>query len=229
MKSPLYPLAGVLLLGAAGLAGYVMAPSYDDTPMTGRNANPALAADASSSGNLFRPGPGVLQAEAGRGAGSSDIAALREEVSQLRSDIAALRRAGGAASTADDTPASLAARNPHGDVQAREEAERMRKKQIAAVETNFRAEPSDPRWSSVESSRIREVLSSAPNGGNFARNIDCHTSICRVELADDGTGSLSKFMPMLAVQVAQTLPNITASQVERGDGTMATVLYMSRK
>ncbi|MET3135052.1 hypothetical protein AAKU55_005355 [Oxalobacteraceae bacterium GrIS 1.11] len=230
MKLPLYLLAGVILLSMAALAGYLAAPAPgNEAAASARAQNAAHAGNAPEKNSPFRQSSGILQTEVLPNTGAADIAMLREELALLRSDIAALKRSGGAASAPENTPASLAEKNQHIDPQAREEAEKARKKQMVAVENNFRNEPNDPKWSSTESSHIRDVLSSNPNAQSLMRNVECRSNTCRVELADDGTGNLSKFMPMLAVQVAQTLPTISANQVDRGDGTSATVLYMSRK
>jgi hypothetical protein len=72
-------------------------------------------------------------------------------------------------------------------------------------------------------------LSTDEVGGIQADNIDCRSDSCRVEVRDDGSGSLSKSMPMLAQQLAGTLPTITANNISQPNGESAVVLYLSRQ
>ena len=51
---------------------------------------------------------------------------------------------------------------------------------------------------------------------------------CRVELADDDTGELTKAMPLLLQQLAQTLPSATSHYVDSSDGGKVMILYLSR-
>jgi hypothetical protein len=48
-------------------------------------------------------------------------------------------------------------------------------------------------------------------------------------LRDDGSGRLSKAMPMLAQQLAGTLPTVTANNIAQADGSSTVVLYLSRQ
>jgi len=50
-----------------------------------------------------------------------------------------------------------------------------------------------------------------------------------VELHDDGSGSLGKSMPMLAQQLAGTLPTATANTIAEPGGGSTVVLYLSRQ
>ena len=100
---------------------------------------------------------------------------------------------------------------------------------MEAVDALFRQQAIDPTWSANTSASIRSALNSEEVGGIQADNIDCRSESCRVELRDDGSGSLSKSMPMLAQQLAGTMPNITANNITQPNGDSTLVLYLSRQ
>ena len=59
------------------------------------------------------------------------------------------------------------------------------------------------------------------------RSVDCRSQSCRVEFSSSGAvGGLD--VPMLLTRLNGGLSHVTAGQVEQGDGTQTTVLYLSR-
>ncbi len=104
----------------------------------------------------------------------------------------------------------------------------MRQAQIERIDAGFRGQTVDQSWSANTASAVREALNSAEVGGLQAENIDCRSSSCRVELHDDGTGRLSKSLPIVALQLAGSMPTVTAETIPQADGTSNVVLYMSR-
>ncbi len=103
----------------------------------------------------------------------------------------------------------------------------MRQAQMEIIDAAFRRQTIDQSWSANTTSAIHKVLTSSEVGGLQAENIDCRSSSCRVELHDDGSGRLSKSLPILAQQLAGSMPNVTANTIPQGDGTSNVVLYMS--
>lgn len=59
-------------------------------------------------------------------------------------------------------------------------------------------------------------------------NVECRSRSCRLEIADDGAGTLAKSIPSLAFRLAETLPEMMSGQVEDGNGGSTTILYLSR-
>jgi hypothetical protein len=110
----------------------------------------------------------------------------------------------------------------------RRESEQRAKEHIAAVAASFGREIRDQRWSTDMGEALRNTLATEELASANVQAIDCRTKTCRVELQDDGTGRMQALVPMLAVQMAESLPNLTAEQVPGPNGTMATVLYLSR-
>ena len=177
-----------------------------------------------------RPLQSPVAIERGEVANVDDIAALREEVASLRAQISMLRRH---MPTQPETTPPRTGHETDADVRsdtlARAEAAREQEARIATVDAAFRKQAIDPTWSAGTSSAIQNALRSDQVGGVQAQNIDCRSDTCRVELHDDGSGSLSKSMPMLAQQLAGTLPTATANTIAEPGGGSTVVLYLSRQ
>jgi hypothetical protein len=159
-----------------------------------------------------------------------DISALRQELALLRAEISALQRhqsrmAATVAVTPEEDPANDLRRGPA----ARAEADRQYQEQMKIVEANFQQERIDSRWSSDTAAAVQEAVASDDTAQAALRNINCRSNTCRVEMAGDNTGELAKFMPLFVQQLGETLPNVTANQVDDGDGGKTLILYMSRE
>ena len=143
-------------------------------------------------------------------------------------DVFSLRRQittqGAVANT--DAPTGADVRS---NVLSRAEANRERQMQIAGVESGFRKESIDQKWATTATSAVQYALNSEDAGRLQANSIECHSATCRVEVSDDGSGRLDKSLPILAQQLAGTLPNIIANRVDQPNGSSTLVLYMSRQ
>jgi hypothetical protein len=162
-----------------------------------------------------------------------EMTALREEVARLRAEVTAVQRWIHAqrrvATGVEPGKAEDPAKDPRTDLVARAEAERERQKQMEVVETSFRQEPADPRWSFEAEGAIQEALASDEIVQNTLLGLECRSHTCRVELADDDTGELAQVMPLFLEQLAQTLPSVTANYVDDGNRGKIMILYMSRE
>jgi hypothetical protein len=158
----------------------------------------------------------------------ADLAALKEEVDSLKAEVLALRHQLPAQSSASASRADgQTAPDVRSDSSAQDEQAAMRQAQMEMIDAAFRRQTIDQSWSANTTSAIHKVLNSSEVGGLQAENIDCRSSSCRVELHDDGSGRLSKSLPILAQQLAGSMPNVTANTIPQGDGTANVVLYMS--
>lgn len=233
---------GVLLSSAVALAfGLYFVDqaghSPASTPMSARVSQSAPGAEA--------PGRrAVSDAEAGRSAGGAgsdrrtetqqqEMAALREEVALLRREVSVVQRqireqeraATVVAPGREEDPAN----DPRTDSAARAAAERERQEQMAVLEADFRQEATDGVWSFEAAGAVQEALASDETVQTALRNIECRSSTCRAEMADDDTGELGKALPVFLQQLAETLPSVTANQVDDGAGGKIMILYMSRE
>jgi hypothetical protein len=102
------------------------------------------------------------------------------------------------------------------------------KEHVAAVAASFAREARDQRWSNEVGESLRATFGSEELAAATVHSIDCRTNTCRVEVQDDGSGKLPMIVPMLAVQMARSLPNLVAEHIDQPNGKMVMVLYMSR-
>jgi hypothetical protein len=64
--------------------------------------------------------------------------------------------------------------------------EQMHKRRLAHAESSFRAEPTDQAWSSATRTELERAMSSvAEELGSTIAPIECHTTLCRIELVND--------------------------------------------
>ncbi len=163
-----------------------------------------------------------------RGVNSSEV--LRQEVVSLRAELLAFRQEAAAKSAAPEpTRAKGVNKDVLTDPHARAEAEADRQMQMAAIESAFQNESNHPQWASATTNVIRQALDGVGIAQSSLRNIECRSHTCRVEIADEGSKDLPKSLPLLALQVGQTLPSITAQRIDGQVGGAATVLYLSAK
>jgi hypothetical protein len=63
----------------------------------------------------------------------------------------------------------------------------------------------------------------------FAHNVECRSQTCRIEIADDGTGILSRRLPFVALGLADVLPSVSTEPADPASGHGGMVLYMSNQ
>lgn len=189
---------------------------------------------AATAAGLSRPGA-VAAAVAARpeappartasaAAPGDDAAQLRRQVVSLQREVDALWRRVGRDEAKVDASAS-----PRHDPAARAEAENAERLRSAQVESTFQREVRDERWSAPTAASVQRAL--AEDGGTLreaVRSIECRAQTCRVEINDDGTGPSAAMMPVFINRMASVLPTVAGAQVDQGNGSMATVLYLSR-
>lgn len=157
---------------------------------------------------------------------AQDIATLKRELTDLKAEIAALNQF--VRSQAASQP--LAGRDEKTpqlrDPLAQADAEQQRQQQIALIEAGFRSETTDADWSAASLAKLQAALAK-PALQSALRSMECRSRTCRVEIAHAST-DVQKILPLFANQLADSLPNLTAGEVDgsTGDGNM--VLYLSR-
>ena len=154
------------------------------------------------------------------------LVALRQEVELLRGEVRDIRlqvsRMPGAAQAAAAPP------DPRVDPVARQQAQQAEHQRIASAESAFQGERRDASWSQDQAAAIRSSFAQAGDGMSaLVRSVDCRSQTCRVEISAAGP-ALGQDVPMLLTQLGASLSHMTAGQVDQGDGTEATVLYLSR-
>jgi hypothetical protein len=114
------------------------------------------------------------------------------------------------------------------DVATRAAEEQQHVAYMGTITHAFDTEVTDARWAPNAAASVRAALDSDEVLRNLAGSIDCRQQTCRVEIQDDGTQRMMKSLPLLANNVAATLPAVTAERIDNGNGRSTMVLYMSR-
>jgi hypothetical protein len=149
------------------------------------------------------------------GASTASAAGLREEIARLRRVNRGPRR--------DDVGVTgdLAATPPVAPAVVPEY-----RAYIAGLEAALRRENVDPEWARSVSAAIHDAIAADAELASLARDVECRSHTCRVELADD-TVALGKSLPRFLQQLGAALPGVVADHVDdHGEATL--VLFLSR-
>ena len=208
----------LLLAGCGGQPDGAPAPTEQRAQVSGAPA-------PSVPGAAIAPAP--MHVASGAAAPDGETTSLKQQVALLRREVAEIRqqmvRMPGAALSAEAGP------NPRTDPTARLEAEHVEQQRIASTEAAFRGEKEDSRWSQGTVASVRAALGEAEESlRNQVRSVECRSQSCRVVIGGDTSGPAGQGLSSVMMQLAATLPNVTAGQIDQGDGRQATVLYLSR-
>jgi hypothetical protein len=173
-----------------------------------------------------------LVAENSGGVDRSELAQLAQQIRELQRELQAVR----SQSAQQGRPASEPA--PSGDApQSPSQASDLETARAVAAEQfqghldrvaqAFADEKVDRTWANYASSRVSAALNGHVALRSVAHDLQCRSQTCRVEVEDDGTGTVSNHISALVLELADVLPTVVAQQIDRGDGRYAMVLYMS--
>jgi hypothetical protein len=214
-------LVGVLALLLGGGCG----GQPDDAPAPARQVAPGPSAHLPEAA-ADRPEPQGSSAAAA-GASDRDLEQLRLQIALLHRDVAEIRlqlaRPSSAARQIEAVP------DPRVDPEARAQVEQLRLLRVARIESTFRREEYDARWSQGANASVRAALAEVDESlRNQVRSVECRSQSCRVEIASGASGPLGQSLHLILGRLTTTLPNVTAAQVDQGNGEQATVLYLAR-
>lgn len=156
---------------------------------------------------------------------AAQIDELRRELATMKSRVAGEQSRPTSATPAQSAPAEPASPEEMQEQRAADlESHRVYMSEVAQ---SFAAETIDQRWAAHASSRVNAALYDHEALRTAARDIECRTQTCRVTIDDDGSGTLSRRLPSLALSLIDVLPTISAERVDQGNGRSAMILYMS--
>lgn len=236
MKLSYIPLAGTM---AVALGVYVIFNAWDGSPAgagavptSGKLALSRAAADqASPARNVMVPSK-VSARDWGTRESAAEIADLRAEVTRLGAAVSALQQQLRAPPPRGAQPSEegeeIPGHDPRTELMVDAKEEQRRQEQIEAIEFAFWQEPDDRQWSEGTAAEVQAALASIETTPMAVQSLVCRSRTCRLEIADDHSGTLDKSIPTLVQKLAPVLPSITFGQARADDGTTTTVLYLSR-
>jgi len=162
--------------------------------------------------------------------------ALRREVAALRADVAGVKNALEARGNA---PASGAGPAPEddedlADPEAQLAAEVVLEQQqiqtyAQTIEASLEAETVDSAWSGSTSQIIGEAFTGEELAGASLQDIDCRSTLCRVEVQHRDEAKLQEFQRLFPLKVSQALPRMMMHRIDNADGSITTYLYLARQ
>jgi hypothetical protein len=130
-------------------------------------------------------------------------------------------------------PATKQARLPGGLMGNPRELEERRARLQADLDKRLQAEPVAKKWA-VESTRtIEQALTAASlkeigAGAPIATDIDCRTSMCRIDMVYANGGDAADAGVMLNMAIAERMPFTQVVQQRHPDGTFDYIIYASK-
>lgn len=167
---------------------------------------------------------------------NDEIKQVKEEIARLKGEVVFLHQLASASQTnPKSTILAKAEKSLHEenhkeailDSAQQEKLKNNHQKKMETLENSFYNEAKDPEWSSKTVSAVQDALKQSNGLNEATRDIECHSSMCRVEIIDDGSGNVNQLIPSLAEKLANSLPNMIANRIDEGQGTGTLVLYMS--
>ena len=184
-----------------------------------------VAAATSTNGSVHA---GALGAEASRVAPESPEA-LRRQVAQLQLQVAGLAaqvnapKPDASAQGAAPAPAEAALTSP-------EQIERDRlawEEHMTAVAADFQAEQRDGRWAQTSATMLQDRATADSVMRSALKQIECRSTMCRVEMLDDQKGQFGRQLPLFLQNVGPSFPSAQVTTVTNGDGTRTLSIYLS--
>lgn len=108
------------------------------------------------------------------------------------------------------------------------EAERRAYERIQLIETSLQQEHVDASWSTEASDAIEQTFDSEELAGASLVDLECRSTLCRVEVLHDDSEQLTEFQLLFPNKIGHILPQLTLDHVEEGDSSTSTVIYLAR-
>jgi hypothetical protein len=154
----------------------------------------------------------------------AQVAFLTTQVSQLRAELA--ERTGAPPEPAPGPPADAPSKPSAAEVVQAEAGQWH--ELMARTETDFQAEPRDPRWASDTSAEMHAAVMERAALRAVFQSVDCRSTTCRLEMTDSPARDFSKQLRTLVMRVGPKLPTMMAEHHTRPDGTKTTVYYFTK-
>ena len=158
------------------------------------------------------------------------ISALEQNVAGIRALLLAARASQAVSRPQGDDSKGSRSPNEADDIQAVRAADAERRRTyMAGVAEAFARERVDGAWAGRTSVRVNAALNGDDVLRGFAHSVECRSQSCRVEIADDGAGTLSRRFPFVALSLADVLRALATEPVDPSSGHGGMVIYMSNQ
>ena len=184
---------------------------------------------------LMGPARARPESRSALASGDSELAARLDRLERALPALAS-RRGATAENTAAGSPAALADEPSGVDVDQARDPERERalaeerlERRMAFIQSTFAAEPRDPRWASDAGNEIRDAVSAPEFARSRVTEIDCRTTLCRLQIEHASTAARERFVVEMPTRLP-SLPRATTRFLPEGDdGTSLAIMYLVRQ
>jgi hypothetical protein len=237
---------GIIVLGGAFALAAVLYASVDRAPAgpEGGLGTGIFSTASREHQEAVKPSPTVDGAPDSGQAPSVSVSteALQEELrllgrdlAELTTTVAALSRDMQRMQLAIGDSDAIEEEGPARYEDAVAEEEWRHREELAALEGAFRREPVDRSWSAATRDRIESALD-AVSLSEQVRALECRAATCRIEIAARGSPGDPGFeaargsgsLPQLVMMLGNTLPAMTAFELDDEGPVPGTLLYLSR-
>jgi hypothetical protein len=211
----------------------------------GSNAPPAPEAAVRVESITQDPGSNPEVTNAGEGRLELEFADLRQQVALLKSEVARIQRQWrqrayaaaqvrrsatptGTAAPADAVVGSAQESHEHdAKTMAREHQQSLAR--MAAGEAALQRETPSDVWSVQATEALREALASEEFAATTVHEIDCRSTLCRLQVVHEDPIQQALFQNSFTFKVGPLLPKMMMHTDELGDGTISATLYLARE
>lgn len=235
-------------VAALGLSLYVT--KFSDRDLLALDLNHALSSvDTRSSGQANDHGGGMAPALA---ALKGEIALLKAEIatvkkasirlspvqkelSKLKEEVAALHRQIVNFSTASESldnaedlqkPAGFTEQDIITATQEQAYEDRKRMEMINSV---FLSENADYQWAARTTDLITQHLGKGEQVQTILSDVECRTTLCRVEVNHEDATAAGEFELQFSMQVGEVLPQTSYFYEPQDNGSISVVMYLARE
>lgn len=229
-------LLSIMVIGVAGVVTAWYGIKFGSVETGDRRGSPDAGTQGMVSIGYALKDEGVDEALS-RG----EVAELRKEVVSLRGDLAALRKLiqtqiaqlptvreeiaeESPENTEDSDSATAAAR----EEERRRKDHELEQARARANETAFAGESIDKKWVNDTVPAIQNALSSKNLQGTMAKDVQCRSTLCRVEVVHENAEQRSLFERDFPMAMGQILPSGAIHTTEYEDGASVTTLYLAK-
>jgi hypothetical protein len=233
--------AQILLRGVISLPEETSAQSAATSTLEIAGGVTPAAASPPTRRPEFRPGTEASRRGVELRKVSARLALLEESLARLDQRVEALVASVSSLSDRDDAEATSVESDAEDawqgesalpaatDSEAEQaEQELATSQQMATVESSFWSEPVDPDWSHEAGDTIRRALNRGLPGPPAAVNMECRSTLCRVELQQPDFQAAELASASLLAQVSASLNRMAVDHVDQGGGWTTTIIYLVR-
>ncbi len=151
-----------------------------------------------------------------------DIQSLQSEIADIRELLAGIGR-----ESIDEKDASES--SPVTEEESIDAQKAQAQERYTAFNKGFDDDYIDPQWSLEMTTTINQAFNAVHLSGTEVTEVECHSSLCRVEVFHNDHQAINEFVHQFPIEVAQALPRINYHYKSHEDGSVSMVAFLARQ